>query len=165
MIAGCLAVVLGAFGGGLAGFWGCALAMFLGAGHAHDVDTSAVFYCGFVGTIVGGVTGPKLVASIARLLEARRVARINAGGKSPPWPLGAIACLGGSGVAALGAGTALFHGVAIAELPVENGGAVSTMDPVTRARLAIALAAVLFLAAAVLLVWAAKGLGRRPTCS
>jgi len=165
MLAGCLTVVLGAFGGGLAGFWGCALAMFLAGPHAQNVDTSAVFYCGFVGTIVGGITGPKLTASIARLLEARRVARINAGGKSPRLPLGAIACLVGSGVAALGAGTALFYGVAIAELPVENGGAVSTMDPVARARLAIALAAVLFVAAVVLLVGAAKGLGRRPTCS
>src|SRR3954470_21339145 len=163
MIAGCLTVVLGAFGGGLAGCWGCALAMFLAdAGHAHNVETGAIFYCGFVGMIVGGGTGPKLIGGIARVLEARRVARINAGGKSRPWPMGPIACLVGSGMAALGSGTALYYGIAIAELPVEDGGPVSPTDPATRARLAIALAAVLFVAAVFLLVWGAKGLVRRP---
>ena len=147
----------------MVGFFGCALAMFLaGGGHSHN-DVFTAVDCGFVGTIVGALTGPKLVASLSRVLEGRRVARINGGGKSPPLPVGPVACLAGFGVAALGSGTALYYGVAIAELPVENGGPVSTTNPVTRAWLAIALAAVLFFAAVFLLVSAARGLGRRPT--
>jgi hypothetical protein len=154
MGSGCLFVIVGGIVGALCGLLGSGPAMVVvGGGHSHD-DMYVPFEGALVGAVLGALLGPKVIGAGLRVLERRRVDRLN--GVASPSLVPALAYFAGFVVAGFGSFASLYYSTCIAELTPGQGGPVSNTDPTVRAGASLVLAVVLCVGAAISLFRAVR---------
>jgi len=132
-------VVVGAVLGAICGFFGSAPAMMMPAGGRAHGDMVWPLLAALVGAVLGALLGPKVISAGLRVVERRRIDRLN--GEASPTLVPALLYLGGVFVAACASFTSLYAAVS-EPVPPDPRGPISNGDPVLAPGVALVLTVV-----------------------